>query len=317
MYSRQNNNLYWIFTCLGLILCGSMVYVTSYWDVPISQALAEYGQIYPRLVDFANRSVFQSDAVGLSDFPIFFIIGTFLFLLLAPFLSRFFFITPRQLVCGNFILLSAAALSVAIHLLKGAISRPRPHSIDLMSYSGHSQQFLWPINWTFDAWGKGSFPSGHTASMVGMLVVIFTLKSKRAKLAAGILIFPTIIWMAFSRIAVQAHWASDTLASFLIGLVTIGLVKKYIFQLDDQLKLCEKASVQTPRSGFAWEWKLFPSLVLLMLSPLLPAFLYSIDLPSVLIFFTLLLAVFIFWKLPQGIASESKKHLNMLRSHIR
>ena len=189
--------------------------------------------------------------------------------------------------------------------------------MDLISYAGQSEQFLWPVNWAFDAWGKGSFPSGHTASMVGMLVVIFTVKSWKTKLILFFAIFPTIIWMALSRIAVKAHWASDTLASILIGLATIFFVKRIIFRLDERLKICDKTAITSPRSGFTWEWKLFPALLLVMISPFFPVFLYRIDLPLVLIFFAALLSLFAIWKLSLSIVVRSKKHLDMLRSNIR
>ncbi len=317
MDSRQHSKLVWLLVLLSVFVGGSLIFLTSLQDVAITKAVSAYAPVYGGLIDFANRSVFQSDAVGLSDMPIFFIIGIFLFLLLAPFASRFFFITPRQLVCANFILLSASILSAVVHLLKGVISRPRPYSVDLVSYAEQSQQFLWPVNWTFDAWGKGSFPSGHTASMVGMLVVMFTVKSLKAKLLWLFTILPSIIWMAFSRIAVQAHWASDTLASFLIGIFTIFFVDRFIFRLDERLRICDKTGITSPRSGFTWEWKLFPALLLVMISPFFPVFLYRMDLPLVLIFVAALLAFFVIRKLSLSMAVRSKKHLDMLRSNIR
>ena len=75
--------------------------------------------------------------------------------------------------------------------------------------------------------GNKSFPSGHTNAatsilLISLIVPRFTNKKWLKNLVIG-LCFAYIALVAFSRVVVSAHYASDVMVGFIIGLVTLSL----------------------------------------------------------------------------------------------
>ena len=73
--------------------------------------------------------------------------------------------------------------------------------------------------------GHKSFPSGHTNAgtnilLIALLVPRFTDK-KWIKYLVSALCFVYIAVLAFSRIVVSAHYASDVLCGFVVGFTTL------------------------------------------------------------------------------------------------
>ena len=73
--------------------------------------------------------------------------------------------------------------------------------------------------------GHKSFPSGHTNAgtsilLIALLVPRFTDK-KWIKYLVATLCFAYIAILAFSRIVVSAHYASDVLCGFIVGFTTL------------------------------------------------------------------------------------------------
>jgi len=76
--------------------------------------------------------------------------------------------------------------------------------------------------------GNKSFPSGHTNAatnilLISLIVPRFTDKKWLKNLVIG-LCFSYALLVAFSRIVVSAHYASDVLVGFVVGLLTISFV---------------------------------------------------------------------------------------------
>lgn len=102
---------------------------------------------------------------------------------------------------GAAMLLANLLSHLPVQLLKRAVARPRPS----------------------DAWGRPlaqvplpdpfSFPSGHaaaTAAVAGTLSL--------AHPAAALVAMPLAAWVAYSRVALRVHHASDVLAGAALGL---------------------------------------------------------------------------------------------------
>lgn len=80
-------------------------------------------------------------------------------------------------------------------------------------------------------WENSSFPSGHVAASVAVLLIIFYLFKIRQK---GIILSSIIfvLFLSFARIYVGMHYPSDVLAGIIIGIISAILV----IWLDKQLK---------------------------------------------------------------------------------
>ncbi|MCI0455745.1 MAG: phosphatase PAP2 family protein [Gemmataceae bacterium] len=73
-----------------------------------------------------------------------------------------------------------------------------------------------------------SFPSGHAmGSVVGYAtfgyVCMLVLRRRWARLALVALLAPLVLGIGFSRVYLRAHWLSDVLAGFAIGVAWVGL----------------------------------------------------------------------------------------------
>ncbi|MVB09902.1 Undecaprenyl-diphosphatase BcrC [Caprobacter fermentans] len=107
-----------------------------------------------------------------------------------------------------YILIFSLALShLTGQLLKLLVGRPRPFAAD------HDSSLL------IKAPGGYSFPSGHSSSSFAAATVFFLLNSP---LCAAAIILAFLI--AFSRIFLNVHYPSDTLAGSLLGVLCAILV---------------------------------------------------------------------------------------------
>jgi membrane-associated phospholipid phosphatase len=110
----------------------------------------------------------------------------------------------------------AGLLANAVKLLVGRV-RPRYYTLD----DGVLGTFLGPLPWWFGTptdLGYGfaiqSFPSGHTATAVGLAVGLTRLYPR-----GGWLFFLFAILAAWQRIDAGAHYLSDTIAAASLGLL--------------------------------------------------------------------------------------------------
>lgn len=68
-----------------------------------------------------------------------------------------------------------------------------------------------------------SFPSGHTAFSAGFFALLFF-----ASWRLGLLSLPIPLFVGFTRIFLGAHYLSDVVASFLLGILAAALVAEFI-----------------------------------------------------------------------------------------
>lgn len=116
----------------------------------------------------------------------------------------------------------AATLSAGLvaNLCKLLIARTRPHHFEDGFAIWDSFGGILPVLWV-EPWGHAmqSFPSGHTATAVGLALGLQRLYPR----ARPILIACAAL-AGFQRIAAGAHFLSDVLAGAAVGLVTVGLI---------------------------------------------------------------------------------------------
>jgi membrane-associated phospholipid phosphatase len=119
-----------------------------------------------------------------------------------------------------FIILSLASGLVST-LVKMAVNRPRP-SHDLVQVIVKTQQ--------------KSFPSGHTLFYVvffGFLVILmYTLKNLPVWLRLGVSILSLLLIfiIPFSRVYLGAHWFTDVLGGFILGLLCLALLAYFFLR---------------------------------------------------------------------------------------
>lgn len=107
---------------------------------------------------------------------------------------------------GLYLFFAIIVASIPVNLMKYLIGRARPH---LLTQLG--DEYFSPFNGSYL---YVSFPSGH-AMMAGILAV-FSLKFLPR---LSWLIMPICLLLTFSRVIVAAHYPTDILAGFTIGVV--------------------------------------------------------------------------------------------------
>jgi membrane-associated phospholipid phosphatase len=114
-------------------------------------------------------------------------------------------LVPANLLDWQAFVLSAAGLSgLAAAVLKYAFGRARP-VMDVGWFSFHPFEF----NPYF-----ASFPSGHATNIGAATAMVMLLSSTWGKYV----LLPIAVWLAATRIAVGAHYPSDTIAGFGLGM---------------------------------------------------------------------------------------------------
>lgn len=114
-----------------------------------------------------------------------------------------------------FLLFSTCGAVVISMFLKVLILRPRP-TPDLVMQVGYF------VN-------RDSFPSGHVLFYIGLfgfLAYLFYVSKIRSPLRKSLLIFLTILLFSIglSRIYLGAHWFSDVMGAYIIGLLWLIVV---------------------------------------------------------------------------------------------
>lgn len=87
-------------------------------------------------------------------------------------------------------------------------------------------------------WENSSFPSGHVAASVTViLIALYLFKIRRMSLAITAIAF--IIILGFSRIYLGMHYPSDVLAGVVVGIVS-GII---VILIDKQIVFSKKKNI--------------------------------------------------------------------------
>ncbi|MCK1422744.1 phosphatase PAP2 family protein [Bradyrhizobium sp. 180] len=122
---------------------------------------------------------------------------------------------PEARSAANHVLAVSVATAVLPHLLKSVFDQTRP---DRLTLRGHLHGI--PIS------GKprDAFPSGHALHMGALASAAGLLAPAPRRLVRSL-----AVALSLTRVAVLAHWASDVVAGFTLGIVVERLFRPFTF----------------------------------------------------------------------------------------
>jgi len=138
------------------------------------------------------------------------------------FLAAAFFLASRPAVAARifFVMLTCELTGLASVLLKLLFGRTRPSNHDVppgfygVWHDGH---------WIIGKYEFSSFPSGHTATAVGLMAAAWLVHRGWGGLAAIYAL--AVMW---SRIALQAHHLSDVVGSLVLAILLAVWMKPFL-----------------------------------------------------------------------------------------
>lgn len=211
--------------------------------------------------DGMGDSLFEGEMIGGSDIPVLVMIGAGILYILAwlplisiekiktklSFLINWMENRPKLKIkllmwrpCLGFILMSSLCIAMFVHSNKWTLGRARPKYV---WEKGMSYSEWYEFGPYFVAGGKfrGSFPSGHTATVIALMALVYALifSSKKGWIKFfGILtfIFTMVdsILMLLARSMSNAHWISDSTFSIFSGWLIIHVLYFWILKVPEQ-----------------------------------------------------------------------------------
>jgi undecaprenyl-diphosphatase len=122
---------------------------------------------------------------------------------------------PQQRAVADHILLVSLATAVLPHLMKSVFDQTRP---DRLTVRGHWRGV------PFSGRSRDAFPSGHAMHMGALASAAGLLPPPQRRLARGL-----AVTLSLTRVALLAHWASDVVAGFALGVVIERLLRPLTF----------------------------------------------------------------------------------------
>ena len=181
----------------------------------------------PQFADFMSRSLFDGDAMGGGDVVT---LAAIIALVMACFLPGRF----NQMAKDAAIFAGAAVVlgGAVVHPLKQLTDRPRPSQTDVSTVGiiGHTKDKIEVRA------SRTSFPSGHTATMMGLATVAVMISTSprlrgRRKLsvyvASTAIVTAGAVAMGAARVARGDHWPTDVAASIVLGWTVAFLWARY------------------------------------------------------------------------------------------
>ncbi|OKO71039.1 phosphatase PAP2 family protein [Bradyrhizobium sp. AS23.2] len=120
---------------------------------------------------------------------------------------------PEQRRAANHILAVSLATAVLPHILKSAFDQVRP---DRLTVRGHRHGI------PFSGRPRDAFPSGHAVHMGALASAASLLPPARRRLVRSI-----AVALSLTRVALLAHWASDVVVGFALGVVVERMLRPW------------------------------------------------------------------------------------------
>ncbi|RXH10857.1 phosphatase PAP2 family protein [Bradyrhizobium guangzhouense] len=114
---------------------------------------------------------------------------------------------------ANHIFAVSLVTAMLPHVLKSAFDQVRP---DRLTVRGHRRGV------PFSGRARDAFPSGHAMHMGALASAAGLLPPARRRLVRGI-----AVGLSLTRIALLAHWASDVVAGFTLGIVIERMLRPW------------------------------------------------------------------------------------------
>ncbi|WP_354086232.1 phosphatase PAP2 family protein [Bradyrhizobium sp. S3.3.6] len=114
---------------------------------------------------------------------------------------------------ANHILAVSLVTAILPHILKSAFDQVRP---DRLTVRGHRRGI------PFSGRARDAFPSGHAVHMGALASAAGLLPPARRRLVRFI-----AVGLSLTRVALLAHWASDVVAGFTLGIVIERMMRPW------------------------------------------------------------------------------------------
>ncbi|WGD50433.1 phosphatase PAP2 family protein [Bradyrhizobium sp. CB1650] len=114
---------------------------------------------------------------------------------------------------ANHILTVSLATAVLPHLLKSVFDQTRP---DRLTVRGHRHGV------PYSGRSRDAFPSGHAVHMGALASAAALLPPRPRRLVRAV-----AVGLSLTRVALLAHWASDVVAGFTLGIVVEKLLRPW------------------------------------------------------------------------------------------
>ncbi len=185
----------WCILCVALIVLGFLA------DGPVADVFTLHSSpFWRRLAIYASKAG-EGWVIAVGG-----IVGSSLLFLVRRFqASRVVF-----MVAFTSLLTGAAAT-----VIRSLLGRTRPDSHELQGFYG-----VWHhSHWIIGKYEFGAFPSGHTATVIGLAAAAWLVDRRLGLLAAGYALL-----VSWSRIALGCHHFSDEIAAAILGIYGAPLV---------------------------------------------------------------------------------------------
>jgi undecaprenyl-diphosphatase len=120
---------------------------------------------------------------------------------------------PHQHPVADHVLMVSLATAVVPHVLKSVFDQTRP---DRLTVTGHRHGV------PFSGQSRDSFPSGHAVHMGALASAAGLLPPTRRRAARCL-----AVALSLTRVALLAHWASDVVAGFALGVMVERLLRPF------------------------------------------------------------------------------------------
>jgi len=134
-----------------------------------------------------------------------------------------------------YVFLSVATAGIAVNIIKVLVGRARPIELERLG--------AWHFDLLSFGYDYASFPSGHSATVgavVGILIVWFPRWS--------IVIVEFGLFFAATRIAALAHYPSDVVTGFTVGVFSAVVVARWLARRGVVFRLAEGRTLPLPSS---------------------------------------------------------------------
>lgn len=120
---------------------------------------------------------------------------------------------PQQRAVADHVLMVSLVTAVLPHVLKSIFDQTRP---DRLTVTGHRHGV------PFSGRSRDAFPSGHAVHMGALASAAGLLPPARRRAARCL-----AVALSLTRVAVLAHWASDVVAGFALGVMVERLFRPF------------------------------------------------------------------------------------------
>ena len=207
-------------------------------DFSLAAKLSQYSD--SAFTRFTDQSIFDGKPLGLSDIPILLNLLILCMGLVAKLTGS---LSSRWVLIAKYLLTTNLIFGIlVIHGLKNTIGRARPY-LSLNETSLYTEFWNFGVFDAFKHSFSGSLPSGHTATILALLPLVFCLRSMTHKsmfrgrrLLGFTLILGVSLVMAIGRVMAKDHYLSDCVVTIFLGWNFHYFMFYFVYDLPTRLR---------------------------------------------------------------------------------